>query len=147
MLACVWEELGDYDQSLQALSEAIKLAETEDFLSDFTSLGPPMCRAIERNRKMIASLFTQRLLQHLKPGKTTQSKYDLTGLVEPLSEREVEILQLIATGASNAEIASRLVLSINTVKKHTTNIYGKLGVNTRLQAVELARRLGYYPQQ
>ena len=147
LLACVWDELGNYDQSLQALLIAIKLAEPEDYLSVFTSLGTPMCRIIERNRKTIASPFAQRLLNHLKPGTAAQVKYDSTGLIEPLSDREIEILQLMATGASNAEIASRLVISINTVKKHTTNIYGKLGVSTRLQAVDLARRLGYYPQQ
>lgn len=146
MLACVSDELANYDQSVQALSKAIKLAESEDYLSVFTSLGMPMYRTIERNRKTIASSYTQRLLNHLKPGKASHEKHDPSGLIEPLSEREVEILQLIATGASNAEIASRLVISINTVKKHTTNIYGKLGVSTRVQAVEIARRLGYYPQ-
>ena len=63
-------------------------------------------------------------------------------LVEPLSERELEVLELIAQGLTNAQIASRLTLSMNTVKAHTGNIYGKLGVHSRTQAVARARALG-----
>jgi LuxR family maltose regulon positive regulatory protein len=59
-----------------------------------------------------------------------------------LSERELEVLQLIAEGLTNQEVASRLVLTLNTVKAHTRNIYGKLGVNRRTQAVATARSLG-----
>jgi DNA-binding CsgD family transcriptional regulator len=63
-------------------------------------------------------------------------------LVEPLSERELEILELVAEGLTNREIASRLYLAVNTVKAHTRNIYGKLGVHSRTQAVARARALG-----
>jgi LuxR family maltose regulon positive regulatory protein len=66
-------------------------------------------------------------------------------LVEPLSERELQVLQLIAKGLTNPEIASRLFLALNTVKAHTRNIYGKLGVNNRTQAVARARALGVLP--
>jgi LuxR family maltose regulon positive regulatory protein len=63
-------------------------------------------------------------------------------LVEPLSEREIEVLHLIAEGLTNPEIAARLYLSLNTVKVHTRNIYGKLGVNNRTQALAKGRELG-----
>jgi LuxR family maltose regulon positive regulatory protein len=63
-------------------------------------------------------------------------------LIEPLSERELEVLQLIAQGLTNKEIASRLYLAPSTVKVHTRNIYGKLAVHNRTQAVKLARDLG-----
>ena len=63
-------------------------------------------------------------------------------LIEPLSERELEILQLIAEGLTNQEIGSQLYLSLNTVKAHTRNIYGKLGVNSRTQAAARGRTLG-----
>jgi len=63
-------------------------------------------------------------------------------LVEPLSEREIEVLQLIADGLSNAEIADKLVIAVGTVKRHINNIYGKLGVQSRTQAVARARELG-----
>jgi LuxR family maltose regulon positive regulatory protein len=63
-------------------------------------------------------------------------------LVEPLSERELEVLQLIAIGKKNQEIADDLVISLNTVRYHTKNLYGKLGVNKRTQAVAKAQKLG-----
>ncbi len=66
-------------------------------------------------------------------------------LVEPLSEREIKVLQFIAEGLTNQEIVSRLYLSLNTIKVHTRNIYGKLGVNNRTQAVARARALGILP--
>ena len=63
-------------------------------------------------------------------------------MVEPLSDRELEVLELIAEGLSNREIAGRLVISVSTVKGHTGNIYGKLQVNNRTRAVAKARGLG-----
>ncbi len=62
-------------------------------------------------------------------------------LVEPLTERECEVLQLLLEGASNREIAQRLVLSVNTVKRHVYNLCGKLGVQSRTQAIIRARDL------
>jgi LuxR family maltose regulon positive regulatory protein len=67
-------------------------------------------------------------------------------MIEPLSEREMEVLRLIAEGLSNEEVAQRLVLSLPTVKWHTGNIYGKLGVKNRTQAVATARTLGILPE-
>jgi LuxR family maltose regulon positive regulatory protein len=66
-------------------------------------------------------------------------------MVEPLSEREREVLGLIAEGLSNREIAQRLFIAASTVKVHTYNIYGKLGVHSRTQAVAKARALGVLP--
>ncbi len=74
--------------------------------------------------------------------KTQTSEFEL---IEPLSEREIEVLQLIAEGLTNQLIATRLYLSLNTVKAHTRNIYGKLGVNNRTQAGARARALGILP--
>jgi LuxR family maltose regulon positive regulatory protein len=66
-------------------------------------------------------------------------------LIEPLSEREIEVLQLIAEGLTNQEIAARLYLSLNTVKVHTRNIFGKLGIHHRAAAIARARDLGILP--
>jgi LuxR family maltose regulon positive regulatory protein len=78
--------------------------------------------------------------ESVKPPEASEAE-----LVEPLSERELEVLELIAHGLTNREIAARLFLSLNTVKAHTRNIYGKLGVHNRTQAVVRARALGALP--
>jgi LuxR family maltose regulon positive regulatory protein len=62
-------------------------------------------------------------------------------LLEPLTPRELEIMRLICKGYSNPEIARELVVTINTIKKHTSNIYGKLGVRSRTQAIARAHEL------
>jgi LuxR family maltose regulon positive regulatory protein len=66
-------------------------------------------------------------------------------LIEPLSERELVVLQLIAGGLTNQEIAAQLFLTLNTVKAHTRNIYSKLDAHNRTQAVVRARALGFLP--
>jgi LuxR family maltose regulon positive regulatory protein len=78
-----------------------------------------------------------------EPTATAPSRSSLHSgsLVEPLSEREREILQLLVEGASNREVASHLILSVNTVKKHVFNICGKLNVQSRTQAIAKARTL------
>ena len=62
-------------------------------------------------------------------------------MIEPLSEREIEVLQLVSQGLKNEEIAERLIVSLGTVKTHVNNIYGKLGVRNRVEAVTRAREL------
>ena len=62
-------------------------------------------------------------------------------LAEPLSEREIEILRLVAQGLANQQVADRLFITLGTTKWHLNNIYGKLGVASRTQAVALARQL------
>ena len=63
-------------------------------------------------------------------------------LLVPLNEREIEVLRLIAEGLSNNEIAERLVIALSTVKWHVNNLFGKLGVHSRTQAVAQAKELG-----
>jgi LuxR family maltose regulon positive regulatory protein len=80
-----------------------------------------------------------------KPMRPSISQHQVSDLLEPLSERELEVLQLLAQGLTNPEIASRLFLSLNTVKAHTRNIYGKLDAHSRTQAVARASALGILP--
>ncbi len=92
--------------------------------------------------RKISPGYTRRLLAACQAEQvrlTTQGK--LQPLVEPLTERELEILNLIAAGLSNKAIAETLFITVGTVKRHSMNIYGKLGVNSRTQAVVKARAL------
>jgi LuxR family maltose regulon positive regulatory protein len=67
---------------------------------------------------------------------------DQSGLIEPLSDREIDVIQLIAKGLTNQEISNKLFLSMHTVKTHTRNIYSKLGAHHRAEAVAKARTFG-----
>jgi LuxR family transcriptional regulator, maltose regulon positive regulatory protein len=69
----------------------------------------------------------------------------VAGLVEPLTERELEVLGLLATGAPNRAIAKQLVVSLDTVKRHLSHLFSKLEVANRTQAVARARELGLLP--
>ena len=69
----------------------------------------------------------------------------VAGLVEPLTARELEVLRLLAAGASNRVIAEQLVVTLETVKKHLSHLFDKLGVANRTQAVARARQLGLLP--
>ena len=146
--ALAYEAQGDISNALFPLKRALSLAEPEGYFRIFVCEGPPMARLLyEALSHEIAPDYVQRLLKAFpveEPEKTDapQSHGPDTELIEPLSERELEILQLIAKGLTNQKIGARLYLSLNTVKAHTRNIYGKLGVNSRTQAVARAQSLG-----
>jgi LuxR family maltose regulon positive regulatory protein len=76
------------------------------------------------------------------PSDTPQIRSSHERLIEPLSERELEVLQLMASGASNQNIAVAMIIAVTTAKKHVSNIIRKLGVNNRTQAVTKGRTLG-----
>jgi LuxR family maltose regulon positive regulatory protein len=141
----------DTDQAITTLEKALTLAQPGGFIRIFVDEGPPMARLLYKALTHgIAPDYSRRLLSAFpvaEPEQTDPSKSQVpeSELVEPLSEREIEVLQLIAKGLTNPEIASRLFLSLNTVKVHTRNIYGKLGVHNRTQAVARARALGILP--
>jgi LuxR family maltose regulon positive regulatory protein len=142
---------GDTTQAMTALQRALSLAELGGFIRTFVDEGPPMARLLyEALSHGIAPDYVRRLLAAFpvaKPEQTDSPKSQAqdSKLVEPLSEREIEVLQLIAEGLTNQEIASRLFLSLHTVKVHAHNIYGKLGVHNRTQAAARARALGILP--
>ncbi len=142
---------GDTTQAMTTLERALTLAEPEGFIRIFVDEGPPMAHLLyEAVTRGIAQDYASRLLGAFpmtEPEQTDPSKTQVpkSELVEPLSEREIEVLQLIAMGLTNQEVASRLYLALSTVKVHTRNIYGKLGVNNRTQSVARARALGILP--
>jgi LuxR family maltose regulon positive regulatory protein len=150
--------LGERQQSLAAITRALELAEPEGFISPFVEEGQPLA-------DLLTGLLASGLPEQVRPAYLEQllaAFPDAPGspakpsslpaavpqagtaqaLVEALSARELEVLQRIAQGDSNQAIADKLFITVSAVKKHTGNIYGKLSVNSRTQAVSRARQLG-----
>jgi LuxR family maltose regulon positive regulatory protein len=142
---------GDIDQAITTLERAFYLAEPRGFIRTFVDEGLSMARLLyDAATRGIAPDYVRRLLAAFpvaEPGQTDPPKSQATDsvLVEPLSERELEVLQLIAEGLTNREIGERLFLSLNTIKAHTRNIYGKLDAHNRTQAVSKASAMGILP--
>jgi LuxR family maltose regulon positive regulatory protein len=140
LMALLHEAQGDIPCALESLEFALRLAEPEGFVRIFVDEGTSMARLLsETNARGIMSKYVGKLLDALGETEHKISMDQL--LVDPLSEREQEILALIATGLKNKEIAEQMVISLNTVLYHTKNIYNKLGVNKRTQAVLKAQEL------
>jgi LuxR family transcriptional regulator, maltose regulon positive regulatory protein len=115
------------------------LAEREGYVHLFVDGGEPMRTLLRRAvAEGIAGSYARRLLSALDDRArlvSTPAGSGVAGLAEPLTPRELEILRLIAAGMRNQEIADELVISLSTVKRHVANIYGKLGVDHRTEAV------------
>jgi len=126
------------------LRKALALAEPEGFLRVFIEHGPIMAEMLYKASKQgVLPEYANRLLASFSaPTKKETSEAKTQALVEPLKEREEEILQLIAEGLPDKDIAQKLHLAVSTVKWHNGNIYGKLGVTKRTEAVARARALG-----
>ena len=129
--------------ALTALQAALTAAGSEDFIRVFVDEGRPMERLLTAAaHQKIAPEAVYNLLNAFGNATTAApSQLSSHALVEPLSERELEVLRLVAAGLSNREIAGRLVISLSTVKGHTANIFGKLAVKNRTQAVARGREL------
>jgi LuxR family maltose regulon positive regulatory protein len=133
---------------MSRLERALTLAKPGGFLQIFVDEGPPMARLLYGALAHgIAPDYVRRLLAAFPVAEPEQSgpagNISLeSSMIEPLSERELEVLALLAQGLTNRQVASRLYLALNTVKAHARNIYGKLDVHNRTQAVARARALG-----
>ncbi len=144
--ALALQAMGNTDLALQTIGKALALAAPEGYQSAFVDEGEPMARLLyQASAQGISPGYAGKLLATLSRDVQTpapSSTSSAADLVEPLSARELEVLQLIAEGLSNNEIANRLYISLSTVKGHTSHIYGKLGVKNRSQAVAYAHSLG-----
>ena len=130
----------DVPAALAALRRALTLAEPEGYVRIFADEGPPMASLLRAAAKLrIAPGYVRRLLAAVN--KTEDGTPASQGLTEPLSERELDVLRLLGTDLGGPEIARELIVSLNTVRTHTKNIYAKLGVNNRRAAVRRAREL------
>jgi LuxR family maltose regulon positive regulatory protein len=151
VLQALAHHIRDEEQkALTVLAQAVRLAEPEGYIRSFVDEGAPMAALLSRLREQqrkhgptpyldtVLAAFRQDGTAHERAGQRTTAQ----PLLDPLSARELEVLQLLARGDSNPEIAEVLVLSFQTVKSHVRNIFSKLGVKNRVQAVARARALG-----
>jgi LuxR family maltose regulon positive regulatory protein len=142
--------------ALAALTDALGLARPRGHIRVFADEGPPMAALLGR---LVAATRSEpadtvpvaylgrlvRAFQHTVAEAAPEAKARTTGLVATLSERELEVLRLVAAGKQNKEIADQLYVAVDTVKKHVTHILEKLGAANRTQATARARELGLLP--
>jgi LuxR family transcriptional regulator, maltose regulon positive regulatory protein len=137
---------GDLSGALGSLERALALAEPEGYVGVFASEGPPMASLLKQVvQRCPAWDHARRLLDACGEGRETAAAARTTParqrLIEPLSERELDVLRLLASDLGGPEIARELSVSLNTLRTHTKNIYAKLGVNSRRTAVRQAEEL------
>jgi LuxR family maltose regulon positive regulatory protein len=146
--ALAHQALGNTASALVSLERALSLAEPEGYVRVFVADGPPMARLLQEAASGGVAPDTARRLLTAFPSTgpdgagAPERRVEDRGL---LSERELEVLHLIAAGLTNREIATRLYLSPYTVKAHARSIYDKLDAHSRTQAVAKARELGVLP--
>jgi LuxR family transcriptional regulator, maltose regulon positive regulatory protein len=130
---------GNVPGALVALERALTLAEPEGYVRVFVGEGPPMASLLRAAAKQgIALSYVRRLLAAVDRSEAAPAQQ---GLIEPLSERELDVLRLLGSDLDGPDIARELTVSLNTLRTHTRNIYAKLGVNSRRAAVRQAAEL------
>jgi LuxR family maltose regulon positive regulatory protein len=153
--ALAHQELHEVPQALGALSEAVRLGEPEGYVRSFVEEGEAMETLLyqlrRHNAKQGPTPYLDTLLtafqQESKAHQPAEKSTIFQLLPEPLSERELQVFQLIAKGASNQDISEELIIALNTVKRHVSHILAKLGVNNRVQAVKQAHELGLLDEE
>jgi LuxR family maltose regulon positive regulatory protein len=135
---------GDVHAAASALERAMELAEPEGYARVFADKGPPVVALL----RLLADrrpdwTYPRRLLAAAVPSVPAPPVPEIVTdhVVDPLSERELQVLRLLATDLDGPDVARRLVVSLNTLRTHTRNIYAKLGVSSRRAAVRRAGEL------
>lgn len=152
LLALVHDALGQEPAALDTLGAALDLAEPGGFMRNFVDLGPPMAGLLARlrsrppvGRAAASLLFLEQILVAFPPlASAAAAPGDASSQewwVEPLTERETDVLRLLATNLSPQEIAGQLLVSLTTARTHIRNIYAKLGVHSRFEAIQRAKEL------
>ena len=131
-------------QALAALERALQLARQGEYMSLFVDEGEPMVALLRQAYAQgIAPEYVSTLLSAFGEETRVASPHAFP-LVEPLTERELAVLRLLVRGLSNAGIARELIITVGTVKRHVNSIYGKLGVQSRTQAIVRAQALHFF---
>jgi LuxR family maltose regulon positive regulatory protein len=146
--AVAHRESGHEARAITLLRRALAMAEPEGYVRVFAAGGPPMTALLKATRRQDpGSVYLRRLLDastdpHRRPDvATAPGRAARGGLVDPLSPRESDVMRLLCSELDGPSIARELVVSLNTVRTHTKNIYAKLGVTNRRDAVRRARQL------
>jgi LuxR family maltose regulon positive regulatory protein len=158
LLALAHDAQNDSARAYAALTRALELAEPQGFVRTFLDLGAPMLkllqqcvRATPHARVPARQNYLAALLAYAYPTRASDQataappRPAASEMVEPLTERETQVLHLVAQGLSDKQIANQLIVATGTVKRHLNNIYTKLGVNSRTQALARARQVGWIP--
>jgi LuxR family maltose regulon positive regulatory protein len=158
--ALAHEALGNVTPALAPLARALALAEPEGYVRIFVDEGTSVAELLRRTTSQAETLHMRRYIRRLlaafeeqedvhsfgfaqdKPSTRSRPSVNAEHVVEPLSERELEVLRLIAQGLSNREISKRLFRALSTIKGHNRMIFDKLQVKSRTEAVARARALG-----
>jgi LuxR family maltose regulon positive regulatory protein len=129
------------DEALASLADGLVLAELEGYVRTFVDKGEPMAELVRKAAgRGLAPAYARRLLKAFTDSPIPDIPVEQL-LIEPLSERELEVVARLAEGLTYREIAQVLFVSLNTVKTHLKSIYGKLGVHDRREAVARAEEL------
>ena len=155
LCACALQAMGDLDRAMCALARALALGEAEGYVRVFLDEGEPLVRLLRNARtRGIVPRYVARLLAAVESGSsaldrcgspTAPASTHPPTLLEPLTARELDVLRLLPTHLSSSEIAAELYVSANTVRSHIKNIYNKLAVHRRSDAVARARELRLLP--
>ena len=157
--ALAYQAQANLPLALTSLERALRLAEPEGDLRLFVDEGEPVRLLLLDLRSRLGKqssgqghqeypllIYVEKLLSAFQPlvVKPSPTHPNQTNMVEPLSERELEVLRLLRTELSGPEIADQLVISPNTFRTHTSHIFAKLGVNNRRAAVRRAEELDLF---
>jgi LuxR family maltose regulon positive regulatory protein len=149
LLAAAFARQQRLPEALSLIEASLALAEPEGYLRIFLDVGEPareLLAAYLRSDAPAHQPYAQKVLDTFSVTAAANSpNSQSTGLIEPLSARELEVLSLLALGKTNQEIAQQLIVAAGTVKAHTASIYRKLDASNRTEAVARARQLGLLP--
>ncbi|MEM7128726.1 MAG: LuxR C-terminal-related transcriptional regulator [Chloroflexota bacterium] len=162
LLIRTYQQQDQIEKAINTLTQTLERAEPGGFIRVFVEASPQMEALLQNVQTQgIHTAYVAQLLQAFESDRTNvatnegesvrqvssvTTPYAITvnELIEPLTEREIEVVQLVVDGLKNAEIAEELTISIGTVKRHLSNIYGKLGVEHRTQAIKRIQELGLF---
>jgi LuxR family maltose regulon positive regulatory protein len=133
------------DQATDSLKEALTLGEPEGYVRTFVDEGKPMKELLRLAASQnFAKDYIADILAVFEPASTNKQLIAALSLIEPLSDRELEVLRLLNSELSGPEIAKELMVSENTMRTHTKNIYSKLNIHSRRAAVRRAEEINLF---